>query len=165
MIVKVGESKYLFEAKTVKRMEILVLSTLGWKMNPVTPLSFLDYITRKLGLKGHLCLEFLRRCETVLLSVFTGNRLTYFQPDLILSSFVSLSDSHSQPLLLLMFDLLYCRLEIYEFSSFCVGNCDDDARGERCGAWFGRGIPRSALGYSGNRQGCWRCLKHQCVVF
>lgn len=73
IFVKVEESKYLFEAKTVKRMEILVLSTLGWKMNPVTPLSFLDYITRKLGLKGYLCWEFLRRCETVLLSVFAGN--------------------------------------------------------------------------------------------
>ncbi|BAT82623.1 hypothetical protein LR48_Vigan07g268000 [Vigna angularis] len=81
--LQVGESKYLFEAKTVKRMEILVLSTLGWKMNPVTPLSFLDYITRKLGLKGHLCLEFLRRCETVLLSVFAESRFMSFLPSVL----------------------------------------------------------------------------------
>ncbi|KAJ1383155.1 Cyclin-like [Sesbania bispinosa] len=50
--LQVVDSRYLFEAKTIKRMEILVLSTLGWKMNPVTPLSFLDYITRRLGVKG-----------------------------------------------------------------------------------------------------------------
>jgi cyclin D3 len=70
--VQVEESRYVFEAKTIKRMEILVLSTLEWKMNPVTPLSFLDYITRRLGLKDHLCWEFLRRCERILLSVVAG---------------------------------------------------------------------------------------------
>ena len=63
---------YVFEAKTIQRMEIMVLSTLRWKMNPVTPLSFLDYITRRLGLKNHLCWEFLKRCERLLLSVLSG---------------------------------------------------------------------------------------------
>lgn len=67
------DSKYVFEAKTIKRMEILVLSTLEWKMNPVTPLSFLDYITRRLGLRDYLCWEFLRRCQGIILSVITGN--------------------------------------------------------------------------------------------
>ncbi|CAJ1972725.1 unnamed protein product [Sphenostylis stenocarpa] len=81
--LQVGESKYVFEAKTIRRMEILILSTLGWKMNPVTPLSFLDFITRKLGLKGHLCLEFLRRCETVLLSVFADSRFMSFLPSVL----------------------------------------------------------------------------------
>jgi len=68
----VEESIYVFEAKTIQRMEILVLSTLGWKMNPVTPLSFLDYMTRRLGLKDYLCREFLRRCEAIILSVIAG---------------------------------------------------------------------------------------------
>nr|ACU19819.1 unknown [Glycine max] len=86
--LQVEESKYLFEAKTVKRMEILVLSTLGWKMNPVTPLSFLDYITRKLGLKGYLCWEFLRRCETVLLSVFADSRFMGYLPSVLATATV-----------------------------------------------------------------------------
>ncbi|TKY57857.1 Cyclin-D3-1 protein [Spatholobus suberectus] len=81
--LQLEESRYLFEAKTVKRMEILVLSTLGWKMNPVTPLSFLDYITRKLGLKGYLCWEFFRRCETVLLSVFADSRFMGYIPSVL----------------------------------------------------------------------------------
>ncbi|KAL5701347.1 hypothetical protein ACHQM5_026692 [Ranunculus cassubicifolius] len=34
-------------------MELLVLSTLDWRMNPVTPLSFLDHIVRRLGLKNN----------------------------------------------------------------------------------------------------------------
>ncbi|KAK7310800.1 hypothetical protein RJT34_08535 [Clitoria ternatea] len=81
--LQVEDSRYLFEAKTVKRMEMLVLSTLGWKMNPVTPLSFLDYITRRLGLKGYLCFEFLRRCETLLLSVFADSRFMSYLPSVL----------------------------------------------------------------------------------
>ncbi|GAU42168.1 hypothetical protein TSUD_305130 [Trifolium subterraneum] len=71
--LQVEESRYLFEAKTIKKMEILVLSTLGWKMNPATPLSFIDYIIRRLGLKDRLCWEFLKRCEGVLLSVIRSD--------------------------------------------------------------------------------------------
>ncbi|GAB4852251.1 hypothetical protein Ancab_016443 [Ancistrocladus abbreviatus] len=81
--LQVEESKYVFEAKTIQRMEILVLSTLEWKMNPVTPHSFLDYFTRKLGLKGHLCWEFLRRCERVLLSIISDSRFMVFLPSVI----------------------------------------------------------------------------------
>ena len=63
----------MFEAKTIQRMENLVLSTLQWRMNPVTPVSFLDYITRRLGLKNYLCWELLRRCEIIVLSIISGN--------------------------------------------------------------------------------------------
>lgn len=68
-------SKYVFEpfeAKTIQRMEILVLSTLKWKMNPVTPLSFLDYFTRRFGLKDYIFGEFLKRCERIILCVISG---------------------------------------------------------------------------------------------
>ncbi|XP_062098400.1 cyclin-D3-3-like [Humulus lupulus] len=80
---QVEESKYLFEAKTIKRMELLVLSTLQWKMNPVTPISFLDFIIRRLGLKDHLCWEFLKRCESIVLSVITDSRFKSFLPSIM----------------------------------------------------------------------------------
>ncbi|MBA0788232.1 hypothetical protein Gotri_026200 [Gossypium trilobum] len=78
--LQVEESKYYFEAKTVQRMEILVLSTLQWKMNPITPISFLHYIARRLGLKGHVCWEFLRRCDQILLSVISDSRFLCYLP-------------------------------------------------------------------------------------
>ncbi|XP_030958599.1 cyclin-D3-1-like [Quercus lobata] len=81
--LQVDLSTYVFEAKTIKRMEILVLSTLQWKMNPVTPLSFLDYITRRLGLKNHLCWEFLRRCECILLCVLSDSRFMSYLPSVV----------------------------------------------------------------------------------
>ncbi|KAG8369825.1 hypothetical protein BUALT_Bualt14G0054000 [Buddleja alternifolia] len=61
--VAAKESKYVFEPKTVQRMEILVLSTLEWKMNPVTPLSFLDYIAKRVGLKSR---DLRTKCKYVL---------------------------------------------------------------------------------------------------
>ncbi|XP_020235191.1 cyclin-D4-2 [Cajanus cajan] len=47
--LQVGESKYIFEAKTVQRMELLVLSTLRWRMQAVTPFSFIDYFLHKIN--------------------------------------------------------------------------------------------------------------------
>ncbi|KAI8017230.1 E3 ubiquitin-protein ligase RGLG2 [Camellia lanceoleosa] len=59
---QVKESKFVFEARIIQRMELLVLSTLQWKMNSLTPLSFVDHIVRRFGLKTDLHLEFLWRC-------------------------------------------------------------------------------------------------------
>ncbi|KAK8556752.1 hypothetical protein V6N13_064760 [Hibiscus sabdariffa] len=65
--LKAEESKFVFDSKTIQRMELLVLSTLQWRMNPVTPISFFDHITRRLGLRTHLHWEFLHGCEQLLL--------------------------------------------------------------------------------------------------
>uniref|UniRef100_A0A5B7AEE7 Putative cyclin D3-1 n=1 Tax=Davidia involucrata TaxID=16924 RepID=A0A5B7AEE7_DAVIN len=81
--LQVEETRYVFEAKTIQRMEILVLSTLQWKMNPVTPLSFLDYITRRLGLKNNLCWEFLKRCECLTVSIISDCRFMCYLPSVI----------------------------------------------------------------------------------
>jgi len=70
----VEDSRYLFETKTIKKMELLVLSTLEWRMNPVTPFSFVDYISRRLGFKDHICREILRQCERTVLSVILGKK-------------------------------------------------------------------------------------------
>ena len=50
----------VFDAKTVRRMELLVLSALAWRMHPVTPFSFLHPV---------LAAARLRQCESVLLAV------------------------------------------------------------------------------------------------
>ncbi|XWS23961.1 hypothetical protein CRYUN_Cryun28dG0060500 [Craigia yunnanensis] len=46
--LQMGESKFLFEARTIQRMELLVLSTLSWRMQAITPFSFIDYFLYKL---------------------------------------------------------------------------------------------------------------------
>ncbi|XP_077225413.1 cyclin-D3-1-like [Tasmannia lanceolata] len=78
--LQVEESRYVFEAKTIQRMELLVLSTLKWKMNPVTPLSFIHHIIRRLGLKTLLHWDFLRSCERLLLSLIPDSRFVSYLP-------------------------------------------------------------------------------------
>lgn len=60
-----------------------MLSTLKWRICPVTPLSFLDDIIRRLGLKNHLHWEFLRRCESLLLSIISDSRFIQYLPSVL----------------------------------------------------------------------------------
>uniref|UniRef100_A0A2P2K2M7 B-like cyclin n=1 Tax=Rhizophora mucronata TaxID=61149 RepID=A0A2P2K2M7_RHIMU len=86
--LQVEESKFVFEPKTIKRMELLVLSTLQWRMNPVTPICFFDHIIRRLGLKTHLHWEFLRTCECMLLSVITDSRIMSYHPSILATAMI-----------------------------------------------------------------------------
>ncbi|KAJ0961468.1 hypothetical protein J5N97_000086 [Dioscorea zingiberensis] len=45
--LQVGDSKYIFEARTIQRMELLVLSTLKWRLQAVTPFSYIDYFLHR----------------------------------------------------------------------------------------------------------------------
>ncbi|KAK4424219.1 Cyclin-D3-1 [Sesamum alatum] len=81
--LQVEDSKYVFEAKTIQRMELLVLSSLKWRMNAVTPLSFLDHIVRRLGLKNCVHWEFFRSCEDLLLSVIPDSRMIGYLPSVV----------------------------------------------------------------------------------
>ncbi|KAL2552033.1 Cyclin-D3-2 [Forsythia ovata] len=81
--LQVEELKYVFESGTIQRMELLVLSTLRWNMNPVTPISFCDHIARRFELMTNLHWEFLTRCESLILSIITDNRLVHCLPSVI----------------------------------------------------------------------------------
>nr|CAB61223.1 cyclin D3b [Antirrhinum majus] len=80
---QVEESKYVFEAKTIQRMELLVLTTLKWKMNPVTPISFFDHIVRRFELMNNVQCEFMKRCESVILSIITDYRFVRYLPSVV----------------------------------------------------------------------------------
>ncbi|KAK4773764.1 hypothetical protein SAY87_028783 [Trapa incisa] len=80
------ESKYVFEAKTIQRMELLVLSTLGWRMYPVTPVSFFHHVSKRLRLKSIKRWEFLLRCENLLLSVIADAKLGSYLPSVVSSA-------------------------------------------------------------------------------
>ncbi|KAF5739772.1 cyclin-D3-1-like [Tripterygium wilfordii] len=46
--LQMGDAKYIFEARTIQRMELLVLHTLKWRMQAVSPYSFIDYFLHKI---------------------------------------------------------------------------------------------------------------------
>lgn len=65
--LQVGDAKFVFEARTIQRMELLVLSTLRWRMQAVTPFSFIDYFLFKVnGDQFPLGTSILRSIELVL---------------------------------------------------------------------------------------------------
>ncbi|KAJ0777072.1 putative cyclin [Helianthus annuus] len=69
-------AKFVFESKTITKMELPVLSSHEWKMNLVTPLSFSNYIMRRLGLITHWRQsEFVRRSERIVLGMINGKLL------------------------------------------------------------------------------------------
>ncbi|KAL3617175.1 hypothetical protein CASFOL_038922 [Castilleja foliolosa] len=47
--LQAGEPKFLFEGKTIKRMEILVLNYLKWHTKPHTPLNFVEYFLKRMN--------------------------------------------------------------------------------------------------------------------
>lgn len=81
--LQVEDTKYLFEAKNIQKMELLVMSTLEWRMNPVTPISFLDHIIRRQGLRTHLHWEFFKRCEALILSLVSDSRFVRYLPSVL----------------------------------------------------------------------------------
>ncbi|KAL4588690.1 hypothetical protein LXL04_001585 [Taraxacum kok-saghyz] len=81
--LQVEDTQYLFEPKTIQKMELLVMATLKWRMNPVTPISFLDHIVRRLGIKNHLLGDFFKKCEDLILSLISDTRFVGYQPSVM----------------------------------------------------------------------------------
>lgn len=60
----------IFEPRTIQRMELLVLSTLEWRMSSVTPFAYMDYFASKLDLNGSSrCILFSRVKELILCTI------------------------------------------------------------------------------------------------
>jgi cyclin D1/2/4, plant len=69
---QVGDARYVFEAKTVQRMELLVLSTLRWRMRAVTPFSYIDYFLHRLKDGGAPSRRAVLRSAELILRVARG---------------------------------------------------------------------------------------------
>ncbi|KAL1215337.1 Cyclin-D1-1 [Cardamine amara subsp. amara] len=60
--------KYIFEAKTIKRMELLVLSVLDWRLRSVTPFDFLSFFAYKIDPLGTFLGFFISHATEIILS-------------------------------------------------------------------------------------------------
>lgn len=69
---QVGDPKFVFEAKTILRMELLVMSTLKWRMQACTPYSFIDYFLSKISDDQHPSTSSICRSEQLILSTIRG---------------------------------------------------------------------------------------------
>ncbi|XP_072991779.1 cyclin-D2-2-like [Typha latifolia] len=85
--LQVSEAKYVFEAKTIQRMELLVLSTLKWRMQAVTPFSFIDYFLNKFN-EGTPTNALISRSVELILEATRGIRFLKFRPSEIAAAVV-----------------------------------------------------------------------------
>ncbi|KAK1439016.1 hypothetical protein QVD17_04831 [Tagetes erecta] len=127
MDLQVEGSKFVFESKTIMKMELLVLSSLQWKMNPVTPLSFSDYIMRRLGLITHRQhSELVRRCERIVLAAINDSRSLLYLPSVIAAATMFLVIKEVDPDN--AFDYLNRLKDFLEFSKGKVDECSEFIR-------------------------------------
>ncbi|XP_058224987.1 cyclin-D4-1-like [Rhododendron vialii] len=78
--LQVGEARFVFEARTVQRMELLVLSILKWRMKAVTPFSFIDYFLRKINGDTISPTLLIYRSTQLILSIIKGFEFWEYRP-------------------------------------------------------------------------------------
>ncbi|XP_062233297.1 cyclin-D3-1-like [Phragmites australis] len=84
--LQVGEAKYVFEVRTIQRMELLVLNTLSWRMQAVTACSFIDYYLHKFS-EDHVVSKIIHaRSVDLILSTSKVAEFLVFRPSEIAAS-------------------------------------------------------------------------------
>ncbi|PKA59497.1 Cyclin-D4-1 [Apostasia shenzhenica] len=81
--LQIGNGKYVFEAKTIQRMELLVLSTLNWRMQSVTPFSFIDFFLHKFNDGNSPKESEINCCVDLILNMITGISILEFKPSVV----------------------------------------------------------------------------------
>ncbi|XP_058776847.1 cyclin-D1-1-like isoform X2 [Vicia villosa] len=77
--LQVEGAKYIFEPRTIRRMELLVLSVLDWRLRSVTPFSFLSFFACKLDSTGIFTGFLISRATQIILShIQEANFLAYW---------------------------------------------------------------------------------------
>lgn len=68
--------EYLFQCEAIRRMELLVLATLQWRMIVITPFAYLGYFASKL--QEHGTNELIKRAIGFIFSSIRGRDFTFF---------------------------------------------------------------------------------------
>nr|QYW07122.1 cyclin D1-2 [Dimocarpus longan] len=66
--LQIEGAKFIFETKTIRRMELLVLTVLDWRLRSVTPFSFIDFFACKLDTTGTFMGFLMSRATEIILS-------------------------------------------------------------------------------------------------
>ncbi|KAD4386164.1 hypothetical protein E3N88_26333 [Mikania micrantha] len=78
--LQVCEARFVFEAKTIQKMELLVLTTLKWRMQTVTPFSFIDAFIGKLNCDQLTSRSLILRSTQLILCLINGIDFLEFKP-------------------------------------------------------------------------------------
>uniref|UniRef100_A0A7N1A944 Cyclin C-terminal domain-containing protein n=1 Tax=Kalanchoe fedtschenkoi TaxID=63787 RepID=A0A7N1A944_KALFE len=81
--LQVEGAKFIFESKTIRRMELLVLSVLDWKLRSITPFNFVDYFVEKLDSSGIYKVFLITRATEIILSIIREISFVEYLPSCI----------------------------------------------------------------------------------
>ncbi|XP_021908776.1 cyclin-D1-1 [Carica papaya] len=84
--LQVEGAKYIFEPKTIRRMELLVLSVLDWRLRSVTPFCFLGFFACKIDSTGTFTGLLISRATEIILSNMQGTSFLEYWPSSIAAS-------------------------------------------------------------------------------
>ncbi|XP_057528819.1 cyclin-D1-1-like [Amaranthus tricolor] len=81
--VESGPTKFTFNSKTIQRMELLVLSVLNWRLNLVTPFTFISFFAYKVDTSGNCIGLLIARSTDIILSNTHAGSLEEYWPSSI----------------------------------------------------------------------------------
>ncbi|KAF4395447.1 hypothetical protein G4B88_010911 [Cannabis sativa] len=81
--LQVEGSKYIFEPRTIRRMELLVLNVLDWRLRSITPFSFTGFFACKLDSTGTLTGFLISRATEIILSNIQEASFLEYRPSCI----------------------------------------------------------------------------------
>ncbi|KAK9027658.1 hypothetical protein V6N11_067483 [Hibiscus sabdariffa] len=81
--LQVEGAKYIFEPKTIQRMELLVLTVLDWRLRSVTPFSFIDFFACKLDPTATFLGFLISRASNIILSNIKEASFLEYRPSSI----------------------------------------------------------------------------------
>ncbi|XP_050872546.1 cyclin-D1-1 isoform X1 [Lathyrus oleraceus] len=81
--LQVEGAKYIFQPRTILRMELLVLTVLDWRLRSVTPLSFLSFFACKLDSTGAFTDFLISRATEIILSNIQEAGFLAYRPSCI----------------------------------------------------------------------------------
>ncbi|XP_065860972.1 cyclin-D1-1 [Euphorbia lathyris] len=85
--------KYIFEPRTIRRMELLVLTVLDWRLRSVTPFSFLDFFACKIDSSGtYMGFLISRATEIILSNIREASFLEYWPSSIAAAAILCAAD-------------------------------------------------------------------------
>lgn len=81
--LQVESSKFVFEPKTIQKMELLVLTVLNWRLRVVTPFTFINFFAYKLDATGTYTGLLIARATNLILSTIHEASFVEYWPSTI----------------------------------------------------------------------------------
>ncbi|KAI3970558.1 hypothetical protein MKX01_024205 [Papaver californicum] len=83
------DSKFIFEHQTIRRMELMVLGALDWRLRSITPFTFIDFFAYKLDSTGTLINYLVSRATQIILHIIREvNFIEYYASTIAVAAIV-----------------------------------------------------------------------------